>query len=149
MLGEEGNAEHIHAHLDVIVNGKPVAAPPNIGVDQRTRQISPLHTHAADGVIHVESPVKAAFSLGRFMAEWDVALTTESIGGLRAGNGHVLHAYVNGKERPGDPSGIELRAHDEIALVHGPTTTKVTVLAATTGRRANRPTRRTATCADL
>ncbi|MFE1788735.1 hypothetical protein ACFW7J_10130 [Streptomyces sp. NPDC059525] len=127
MLGEEGNVEHIHAHLDVIVNGKPVAVPPNIGVDQRTQQISPLHTHAADGVIHVESPVKATFSLGQFMTEWDVALTAQTIGALKAGNGNVLHAYVNGKERPGDPSGIELRAHDEIAIVYRPTTTKVTV----------------------
>jgi hypothetical protein len=33
MLGPEGIAVHIHAHLDVIVNGNGVQAPADIGVD--------------------------------------------------------------------------------------------------------------------
>ncbi|MBT2480478.1 hypothetical protein [Streptomyces sp. ISL-94] len=127
MLGEEGNVEHIHVHLDVIVNGKPVAVPGNIGIDQKAQQISPLHTHVVNGVIHVESPGKALFSLGQFMTEWDVALTPDSIGGLKAGGGNEFHAYVNGKERPGNPAAIELRNHDEIALVYGPADVKVDV----------------------
>lgn len=120
MLGEEGNVEHIHAHLDVLVDGKPVAVPGAIGIDQQAQKISPLHTHDTDGVIHVESPVKATFSLGQFMTEWNVALTQDSIGGLKAGGGNDFHAYVNGKEYAGNPAAIEFRAHDEIALVYGP-----------------------------
>jgi hypothetical protein len=45
MLGEEGNALHIHAHLDVIANGAPVPVPADIGVDDERHRISPLHSH--------------------------------------------------------------------------------------------------------
>ncbi|MET8681956.1 hypothetical protein ABZW18_31350 [Streptomyces sp. NPDC004647] len=127
MLGEEGNVEHIHAHLDVIINGKRVTVPADIGIDQQAQKLSPLHTHDSNGVIHVESPVKATFSLGQFMTEWDLALTQDSIGGLKAGGGNEFRAYVNGRERPGNPAAIEFRAHDEIALVYGPAGQKVDV----------------------
>ncbi|MEU9125663.1 hypothetical protein AB0C96_38570 [Streptomyces sp. NPDC048506] len=127
MLGAEGNVEHIHAHLDVLVNGKPVSVPADIGIDQQAQKISPLHTHDTNGVIHIESPVKATFSLGQFMTEWNVALTRNSIGGLKAGGGKEFHAYVNGKEIPGNPAAVEFKAHDEIALVYGPAGQKAKV----------------------
>ncbi|GAB2956468.1 hypothetical protein GCM10023080_014630 [Streptomyces pseudoechinosporeus] len=127
MLGEEGNVEHIHAHLDVIVDGKPVTVPANIGIDEQAQQISPLHTHEANSVIHIESPVKAAFSLGQFMTEWDVALTQDSIGGLKADGGNSFRAYVNGKPYTGNPAAIEFKEHDEIAIVYGPAGQKVEV----------------------
>ncbi len=127
MLGEEGNVEHIHAHLDVLVNGKPVSVPADIGIDQQAQQISPLHTHETNGVIHIESPVKAGFSLGQFMTEWNVALTKDSIGGLKTADGNEFRAYVNGKEYPGNPAAIEFRQHDQIALVYGPKDQKVEV----------------------
>jgi hypothetical protein len=127
MLGEEGNVEHIHAHLDVIVNGRAVAVPAGIGIDQKAQKISPLHTHEANGVIHIESPVKATFSLGQFMTEWDVALTERSLGGLKAGGGKEFHVYVNGKERAGNPAAIEFRVHDEIVFLYGPADQNVDV----------------------
>src|SRR6266516_4942863 len=75
MLGEEGTALHIHAHLDVIVNGNPVQAPADIGVDDARQKISPLHSHDTTGVIHIESPNKTdAFTLGQFFTEWDGSL---------------------------------------------------------------------------
>lgn len=49
MLGAEGEAEHIHAHLDVIVNSKPVAVPADIGIDLKAGKISLLHTHVSNG----------------------------------------------------------------------------------------------------
>lgn len=119
MLGAEGTVEHIHAHLDVIVDGKPVAVPAEIGIDEAGGGISPLHTHDTTGVLHVESPVKADFSLGQFFTEWQVALSQNQLGGLTAGDGKVLRAYVNGTPYAGDPAGIVLHAHDEIALVYG------------------------------
>jgi len=33
MLEQEGMVEHIHAHLDVIVDGRPVPVPASIGID--------------------------------------------------------------------------------------------------------------------
>jgi hypothetical protein len=127
MLGSEGQVEHIHAHLDVIVNGKAVTVPALIGIDEAGQQISPLHTHDTTGVIHIESPKKADFTLGQVMTEWDVALTQDSIGALKTGNGNELHVYVNGKEQAGNPGAIKLTAHQEIAVVYGNANDKVKV----------------------
>lgn len=121
LLGAEGAVEHIHAHLDLIVNGQPVTVPADIGIDQDGGRISPLHTHDTSGVIHVESPTRAQFSLAQFFAEWQVALTATHLGGLRAGDGSgQLHAFVNGRPVAGNPGAITLAGHDEIALVYGP-----------------------------
>jgi hypothetical protein len=61
---------HVHAHLDVIFNGDGVTVPAGIGIDTTNPAvvsddrgvglegecdepcISPLHTHATDGVLH-------------------------------------------------------------------------------------------------
>jgi hypothetical protein len=64
MLRQEGNVVHIHAHLDVSVDGQPVVVPGGIGIGWSSQGISPLHTHNASGVIHIESPVNRAYTLG-------------------------------------------------------------------------------------
>jgi hypothetical protein len=69
MLSSEGTVEHIHVHLDVLDDGQAVPVPANIGIDTARGAISPLHTHDASGVIHIESPVKRQFSLGEFFSE--------------------------------------------------------------------------------
>ena len=117
MLSREGTVEHIHAHLDVRVNGQSVEVPAMIGIDRRG--ISPVHTHDTTGVIHIESPVKRTFTLGEFFTEWDVGLSTDSIGGLRAGDGKTLRAFVNGNPVTGNPAALPLNAHDEIVLIYG------------------------------
>src|SRR5262249_9367225 len=120
MLGEEGNAVHIHAHLDIIVNGAPVQIPSGIGIDEAQQKISPLHSHDTTGVIHVESPTApATFTLGQFFTEWQVSLAADHIGGLVADGTHQLKVYVNGKPYTGDAAGTVLKAHGEIAIVYG------------------------------
>jgi len=118
MLSYEGNVEHIHAHLDVLIDGQPVAVPGGIGIDSRRGTISPLHTHDASGVIHIESPVKRQFSLGEFFSEWQVSLSEDSIGALRASDGKIVRIFVNGKQRQGNPGAIMLGAHDEIVVLY-------------------------------
>ncbi len=128
MLGEEGTALHIHAHLDVFVNGSPVAVPADIGVDDAHQRISPLHTHDTSGVVHIESPDKSAtFTLGQFFAEWQVSLASDHIGGLAVDGTHHLTVYVNVVPRTGDPAGLVLAAHDEIAVVYGTDAQQVSV----------------------
>lgn len=127
MLGQEGQVLHIHSHLDVFVDGKTVTVPALIGIDEAKQQISPLHTHDTSGVVHIESPVKADFTLGQFMKEWNVPLTKDALGTFKTGGGKELHAYVNGKAQTGDPAAIKLAAHAEIALVYGTSAEKVTV----------------------
>jgi hypothetical protein len=119
MLSAEGTALHIHAHLDVLADGKAVAVPALVGIDEPSQQISPLHTHDTTGVIHIESPVQADFTLGQFMTEWQVSMSADHLGGLKTDADHTLTAYVNGKPVTGDPAAIKLGAHDEIALVYG------------------------------
>ncbi|GAA1707912.1 hypothetical protein GCM10009765_66810 [Fodinicola feengrottensis] len=121
LLSAEGTVEHIHAHLDVIADGKPVQVPAELGIDEAGGHISPLHTHDTTGVIHVESPVKKDFTLGQFFTEWRVSLASDHIGGLKVSSDQVFRAYVNGKLVQGDPAALVLHAHDEIALVYGTT----------------------------
>ena len=94
---------HIHAHLDVFVDGKPVTVPAAIGVNIRDPEvvrseeldgstsyggielcrrpcISPLHTHNASGVIHTEAQNAKANTLGEFFIEWGVPLTESCVG---------------------------------------------------------------------
>lgn len=128
MLGAEGSAQHIHAHLDVFVNGTAVQVPADIGVDEAHQQISPLHSHDTTGVIHIESPdPHATYTLGQFFAEWQVPLSADRIGGLPVDVTHHLRVYINGQLQTGDPAGIVLKAHDEIAIVYGTDAQSVTV----------------------
>ena len=127
MLGSEGSTEHIHVHLDILVDGKAVTVPELVGIDENAGTISPLHTHDTSGVIHIESPQVSTFSLGQFFTEWNVTLSATQLGGYTTGNGNTLRAYVNGKLITGDPAAITFTAHDEIALVYGPADAKVTV----------------------
>lgn len=120
MLSAEGTVEHIHAHLDVVVDGQPVAVPAYLGIDQVQAGISPLHTHDDSGVIHIESPAKTTFTLGQFFHEWGVPLSADTIGGLHATNDRPLRVFVNGSPRTGDPAALPINAHDEIVLVYGP-----------------------------
>ena len=117
MLREEGTVIHIHAHLDVSVDGQPVVVPAGIGLS--SQGISPLHTHNASGVIHIESPVNRAYTLGEFFTEWDVSLSSDNIGGLRAGDGKTLRVFVNGTRVTGNPAAVIFNAHDEIAVIYG------------------------------
>lgn len=123
MLGAEGTVEHLHAHLDVIVNGQPVTVPAEIGIDETAGMISPLHIHDTTGVIHIESPTRAPFSLAQFFTEWQVALSGTQLGGLRGGNDDAAgpRAFVNGHPVAGNPGAIILGRHDVIVLVYGPT----------------------------
>lgn len=119
MLSEEGNVMHIHAHLDVSVDGQPVVVPGGIGIGGSSQGISPLHTHNASGVIHIESPVNRAYTLGEFFTEWDVSLSPDNVGGLRVGDGKTLRVFVNGAQVTGNPAAVIIHAHDEIAVIYG------------------------------
>ena len=118
-------AYHIHAHLTVYVNGSPRAVPGGIGIPgsvvQQTAQgpvaaggqcIYWLHTHAPDGVIHVESPTQRIYTLGDFFDEWHQPLTANQVG---TATGKVT-AFINGKLWTKDPRSIPLTPHAVIQL---------------------------------
>ena len=118
-------AYHIHAHLAVYVNGKLHALPGGIGIPgsvvQNTSEgpvatggqcIYWLHTHAPDGIIHVESPTHRVYTLGNFFDEWHQPLSSNQAG---AAKGKVT-AIVNGKPYSGDPRRIPIVPHAVIQL---------------------------------
>lgn len=119
-LGPMGTAEHYHAHLDVIISGEPSPVPANIGVDPRTGEMSALHTHTPDGVIHVEADrVGEPFTLGQLFTQWGVRLSPDQLGSLTATDSQPLSAFVNGEKYIGDPSAIRLADQQQIAVVFG------------------------------
>ncbi len=126
-LYEEGNALHIHQHLDIIINGKPVTVPSGIGINQIARFISPLHTHDVSGVMHVESDVKRDFTLGQFFDVWGLRFSKSCVGAYCAKGADTLRVFVNGKPVSNNPRNLVLREHQEIAVVYGPATAKVSV----------------------
>ena len=118
-LLEEGQALHTHQHLDIFVDGKAVAVPGDLGIGDGF--ISDLHTHASypPGIIHVESPTEARFTLGQFFAVWGVPLSATCIGGLCEEGDRQLKAWVNGTPVSADPTRIVLEDHQQIVLAYG------------------------------
>jgi hypothetical protein len=119
---------HIHAHLSIFVNGTQKQVPGGIGIPgsqvQQTAKgpvaeggscIYWLHTHAPDGIIHVESPVHRTFTLGNLFDEWGQPLGPSQLG---TESGHVVAIY-NGKVYKGNPRDIPLNAHAQIQLEVG------------------------------
>jgi hypothetical protein len=111
--GHLGLAFHIHAHLDIFVNGEKVTVPALIGINPA--YFVELHTHNTDGVIHIESPHEGKrLTLGQFFGEWAVFVNSRCIGSECG-----LSWYVNGKRQSGNPAQLVLKAHQEIAIVVG------------------------------
>jgi hypothetical protein len=113
-LTSEGTVLHIHQHLDVFVNGKHVAVPAGIGIDDNTF-LTEIHTHDSSGIVHVESPVQQTFGLGQLFGEWGVKLTSNCLGRY-CGD---LHWWVNGTEQTGNPADLALSSHQEIVIAIG------------------------------
>lgn len=121
---EEMLAIHYHAHLDINVDGKPVAVSQYIGFvanGDHVAGLAPLHTHDNSGIIHIENSVPATFYLGQFFIEWGVKFTPTCLGPYCAGKGKELAVFVNGSRYAGDPTKLVLKAHQEIAIEYGDT----------------------------
>jgi hypothetical protein len=118
-------AYHIHAHLQVYLDGTPRALPGAIGLVGPVAQQTPagvfygaqgcyywLHTHASDGIIHIESPTPRIYTLGDFFDEWHQPLSATHVAGATG----TVTAFVDGKRWPSDPRSIPLRPHAVIQL---------------------------------
>ncbi|MBS2534424.1 hypothetical protein KGQ20_16760 [Catenulispora sp. NF23] len=120
-------AFHIHAHLQIYVNGQQKQLPYGIGIERPYQMTTDadgnpfaeggkaiywLHTHDQSGIIHMEAPIQVQFTLGEFFDMWGQPLTTSQVGPAHG----QLTAFVNGKTVSGDPRAIALNAHDVIQL---------------------------------
>jgi hypothetical protein len=131
---------HVHAHLDVFVDGRQIQVPAGIGInveDPNVKHgqwngdpayggisgctqacISPLHTHDDSGVIHTESGTSTPNRLGQFFTEWDMSLTDRCVGKL-CPPGSTVAVYVDGRRYSGNPAEMPLTDRKEIAVVIG------------------------------
>lgn len=116
---------HIHARLTIYVGGRSRSVPYGIGIADAQTTPTPagrfvtagscfawLHTHVADGIIHIESPVQRTFLLGNFFDIWKQPLRATRVGPARG----AVVAFVNGKRWRGSPRNIPLHAHAQIQL---------------------------------
>jgi hypothetical protein len=119
---------HIHAHLTVFVNGAARQIPAGIGIPGAQAENTPtgpyiasgscfywLHTHAADGIIHIESPVHRTYTLGDFFDIWGQPLGPDQVGPARG----PVTAIYNGQVYRGNPRNIPLEKHAQIQLEVG------------------------------
>jgi hypothetical protein len=119
-------ALHVHVHLTVFDEGAQRQIPYGIGIApplqvQMTAhgpfvaggaRFAWLHTHAADGIIHAESPVRRSYTLGDFFAVWGQPLDRHHVGPL---HGSVT-SFLDGRRYHGSPRDVPLRAHAQIQL---------------------------------
>jgi hypothetical protein len=123
--GAEQALFHIHAHLTVFVRGAARRIPYGIGIPAAQASPTPagpfvgtgacfywLHTHAADGIIHIESPVQRTYTLGDFFDVWGQKLGPTEVG---PAIGRVT-AFYDGRWFRGNPRDIPLSKHAQIQL---------------------------------
>jgi hypothetical protein len=119
---------HIHTHLTIFVNGQQRQVPAGIGIPGAVAQQTPggpfvdsgscfywLHTHAADGIIHIESPVQRTYTLGEFFDEWGQPLGPGQVG---QAHGKVT-VIVNGQVFKGNPRDVPLGSHENLQVEVG------------------------------
>ena len=121
---------HEHAHLTLFVNGKARRIPAGVGIwppltaqNYRNGQcgisaancLAWLNTRYADGLIHIETPVKRSFVLGEFFDLWGQPLSASQVGPAQG----TVTAIVNGTVWTGDPRQIPLKKHSQVQLEVG------------------------------
>lgn len=121
VMTDEGTGEHFHDHLDVYVDGKSVTVPTGIGFTDPTQGEtggrSPVHTHDASGIIHIEAASPGErYTLGQVLRQWGVLADTGAIGGSPAAGWAI---FVNGTRQQTDPYTVTLQPKQEIVLVRG------------------------------
>jgi hypothetical protein len=103
---------HVHAHLDVFVNGQPYIVPSQVGIIDGTC-LYWLHTHNTSGIIHIEAPTTKQFTLGQFFDIW------KSTGSVLPPTNGTPEIFVNGQKVNTGLMDTQLNAHDEISVVYG------------------------------
>ena len=121
----EGSVFHIHAKLDIFINGKNFTLPALIGITNYCFYW--MHTHDESGIVHIESPIQKTFTLGQFFDIWKQKFSNNQILNNTVDANHPLNVYVNGTKVPSGTNfrDINIHAHDVIAIVYGKTPSSI------------------------
>ena len=114
---------HVHAHLDVFIDGSSHQVPANIGIMSSPTCFYWLHTHTTDGIIHIEAPSARTFTLGQFLDIWNQTRHDSSMSNSLAIK--PVSAYVNGTKISGDYRDVQLQSRQEIVIVIGNAPSKI------------------------
>jgi hypothetical protein len=113
---------HVHARLEIWIEGVQVPVPVNIGI-KRGECLYWLHTHQPPdppGRIHVEAPEDRGYTLGQFFAIWGQPLSSTQLLDKVVDSQHEIRATVGTEPYEGDPSTIPLEDESFIRLQYGP-----------------------------
>ena len=110
----EHTVMHVHSNLSVIIDNRALTVPAAIGINDNTC-LYWLHTHDISGLIHVESPVFANYTLGQFIDIWKK--TQQNSETLALLDNSTVTAYVNNVLYACDYRNVVLRDHESIRLV--------------------------------
>ena len=118
-------AYHVHTHLSIYVDGQLRPLPAGVGAvepiaeqtaagefDGASRCYYWLHVHAQDGIIHIESPTSASYTLGQFFDLWGQPLGAGQVGPATG----PLTVFVDGRAYGGDPRTIVLGSHSDVQI---------------------------------
>jgi hypothetical protein len=127
-LAKETVKYHVHIHVAIFVNGTQMRLPAGIGITAPfvvqhylsgpfddvglSDCLYWLHTHVADGIVHVEAPAKQSFNLGQFFDIWGQPLGPNQVGPAK---GKVV-VFENGKRLTGNPRSTPLTPHGDIQI---------------------------------
>ena len=127
-LAKEKVKYHIHTHVSLYVDGRLERLPAGIGITRPALVekyasgtfydvglydcLYWLHTHAADGIIHVESPARGNFTLGQFFDIWGQPLRSSQVGPARG----AVVVFENGKKLSGNPRSTPLLKQGNIQI---------------------------------
>ncbi len=107
---------HIHPHLRIVIDGKNVPVPANIGSGGCEKV---MHTHDASGEIHIEPNFYQEFTLGQFFREWEQPLSAALLLDKTADASHEIIMTVDGKP-DAEFGNLVLRDGQEIVLEYRP-----------------------------
>jgi hypothetical protein len=110
---------HVHSHLTIIVDGKAHYAPAYVGFSLNDC-LYWLHTHQADGVIHIEAPTGIHPTLGAFFKVWGEPISLTRVWKYSVKPGQQMRVIVNNKLFHGNPANVVLGSHKNITIEIGP-----------------------------
>lgn len=108
---------HIHAHVTMYIDGNKMPVPAQVGIAPDGSCLYWLHTHANDGVIHIEAPNGVSITLKNFLDIWRMHF--QQLGypsELDQTTGWQV--YVDGEPFTGDFRAIPLQSHTLITMAY-------------------------------
>ena len=116
-------ADHFHPTVRVVVDGKQIPIPVNVG-SGTGGAMAPIHMHEGDEQLHAEGVVEGRFTLGQFMRVWGVELTPTRLGPYREDAQRKVTVMVKPKgedrfEEVRDPADLQMKDGDEVYVLYG------------------------------